>query len=262
MFYLQSDLDTGLISPDTAVVAELLNQKAWRNREEPGTNYRLVKWSDAAGGEIDPAPERDAIPVGSLDFCEAVLGKGRTAYPGIRPLNVPSCLRDSSYICRRMKEAKPEEIQGYFKKWNTDKLFIKSMTIPKAYTGLYSRRDKLPEFPDDIYLVSETLEFNAEWRCFVYNNKIMDIRRYSGSYAVPFLPCDVEFAREIVRTVAACVRPRLDAYTLDLGKTTAREVPVVVELHNFLSCGLYGYEDPVILQMLTAAAKREREASA
>ena len=251
MYYIEID-DAGLASPDAAVVVELLKQKAWEKQKEPTQYFRLRSLQSIRNSEHSVF-EPDAIPVGSLDFAEQILGTD------IQPLNIPDCLRDPSYISRRMVEATAKEIPSIFARWHTETLFIKSMTLAKTpYNGLYSKKGLSLLSPVDRYLVSEPLSFLAEWRCFVYQGKILDIRRYAGSYKIPFLPCDVEFAKDIVKTVDAGLRPKLEAYTLDLGKTTARDVPVIVELHNFISCGLYGFEDPAILHMLAAAANRER----
>lgn len=251
MFYIEID-DEGLISPEAAVVVELLKQKAWEERKAPKEYYKLLRLQNVNEIRCD-ALEPDAIPVGSLEFAEQVLGAR------IQPLNVPPCLRDSSYICRRMEEVSAGAIPAIFRKWNAETLFVKSMTLAKApYNGLYSKNGLSLLSTADRYLVSEPLSFLAEWRCFVYRGEILDVRRYTGSYMIPFLPCDVEFAKDIVKTVDAGMRPKLEAYTLDLGKTTARDVPVIVEMHNFISCGLYGFEDPAIPNMIAAAAKRER----
>lgn len=260
MFYLEKDKITDLISPDTAVVAELLAQKAWKEGKNVGSYFLPTSWQEvefrSLGYTSPDKSEKDLnpIPVGSVEFCEAFLGKK------IRPLNIPACLRDESYICRRVAEATADKIPQYFRDWHADRLFIKSATTAKSpCTGLYRKTDLQFLPADDVFLVSEPLDFKAEWRCFVYKGVIKDIRRYAGSYKSQFTSSDIEFAKDIVKTIDAGVRPKLDAYTLDLGKTTARDVPVVVELHNFLACGLYGFEDPVILPMIEAAVRRERE---
>lgn len=50
--------------------------------------------------------------------------------------------------------------------------------------------------------------------------------------------------------------PHPKAYTLDVGiiadKETGEHVTVPIEVHPFVACGLYGFSDPVIADMLVA----------
>lgn len=282
-YYLLEVDQCGTMSPDVAIVAELLKQKAWRNREEKADKYfRLLSWEDielfarrstaeqTKSQVSDPRirqiieeliidiPEEGwpacAIPVGSVDFCNAILGEE------ICPLNVPLCLREESYVCRRIADVTADDIPGYFRKWHTDKLFIKSATVAKdACTGLYGRKEPLPLFQDDLYQISEPLDFKAEWRVFVYKGNIQAIRQYSGRYDELLTQSDIQYVKSVLTTIEAGISPKLKAYTLDIGRTSARDIPVVVEVQNFVACGLYGFEDFVILNMLNAGIERERD---
>ena len=240
MFMLEVSSETALHTEEVAVTADLLRLNAFVEGGKP--DYKLLDISEAK-------PTPDAVPVGSLDFCEKILGVRTT------PLNVPACLRDECYTGRMVTEGGAAKLNELFKQRNQP-LFVKSATVAKAdYTGIYRPGDKLP---DDRYFISEVVDLDAEWRCFVYKGKILDVRRYQGRYTNTLTKADFQFIQKAVVAIDAMYRNTMQAYTLDVGKSSARELPMVIEVHNFLACGFYGFHDTKILPMLAAGAKTAR----
>ena len=115
--------------------------------------------------------------------------------------------------------------------------------IANRYTG----KDVL--FEDTEYLVSERINFVSEWRCFVYRGQLKGIKHYlDDEWVMP----DKDFVNECISAIGNS----LIAYTLDIGVTEDGK-SAVIEAHNFLSCGLYGFENQAVIPMLTNAFKHE-----
>ena len=104
--------------------------------------------------------------------------------------------------------------------------------------------------PEDSYskkfMVSEKIEIESEWRCFVHNKTLVDVCRYAGEF-------DKIPDRKIIEKMIDAYQNCSPAYTLDVAVLTTGET-VVIEVHNFWSCGLYGFPaDERILRMAAAA---------
>lgn len=169
------------------------------------------------------------IPVGSVEF---VLEFIKQCYrvDSVTPLNIP--LELYKFANRKLKIIKNSE---FFDHLSPDKeYFIKSATKIKGYTNFVSLSDKV-HVPDDLYLVSEVIDIKSEWRCFVKDGELLDIKCYSGN---PFIMPSIEIIKEMISEYKTCP----PAYTLDVcldsnGGTS------IIECHNFFSCGLYGFND-------------------
>lgn len=175
------------------------------------------------------------VPVGSVEFVSAYLNR---FYPDakeiLKPLNVPDCL--FPYAGRTIVNVtKPEDMNIF---GNSALVFAKDMNqIKSPRTGFIG----LPEFErvKDCQ-VSSVLDFQSEWRVFVFQDAIRDCRCYQGNH---FAYPDPEVIRKMVSTYMFNNSPK--TYTLDVGVTTKGET-VVIECHRFFSCGLYGFSNPNI----------------
>ena len=191
----------------------------------------------------------DFTPVGSLEYVQSHM-RGKT----IKPINIPKELctkhftQRETYRFESIKEAVRE-----VKCFEGNKLFVKSDTRCKTNaTGVYtiSEMAKLQELAQDKIFITSPIEIRSEWRAFVFNGKILDARQYQGYWQDQF---DPEFVTEAVTAFKKCP----PAYTLDFGLTEDRKM-IVIEAHNFISCGLYGFNDARYLpQMFTSAYKYE-----
>lgn len=194
---------------------------------------------NAARKDRERAELRECVPVGSIEFVEAVL-QAAHGIRGIKPINIPSTLRTEEYTARRLAYASGKEaLVQLCDEWDVDSLFIKSNTKLKAdYTGIYSKK-RLPDI-SDIMFCSEVIpidKLSSEWRVFVLNGVLQDIRCYTGE---PFVVPD----KDIVTSMIASIGASLPSYTLDLA-VTGEGRTVVIEVHNFISCGLYGATPPL-----------------
>ena len=93
--------------------------------------------------------------------------------------------------------------------------------------------------PDGLYQVSELLEISAEYRCFVYEDKIVAVNYYDGDCCV--FP-DILAVNDMINTYAKDdTRPK--SYTMDVAIIKKNNIlqTVLLEVHPWVSVGLYGY---------------------
>jgi len=173
------------------------------------------------------------IPVGSIEFVEGFYNK----YLGIRdikPINIPEEI---------FKYGKRKLWYGNEKEVIQNETFCKSADRIKKFTDIIDDKTKLKE---GNYLFSEVLEdLDSEWRCFVLKGKLLGVHNYINSLgSAP----NLNYVETIIEKYKG-----LDAYTLDVG--VSKELgTVIIEIHDFFSCGLYGFNDyNKILQMLIAS---------
>ena len=80
--------------------------------------------------------------------------------------------------------------------------------------------------------ISEVLEFIAEWRCFVLDGRVLDVRPYTGDYHVQFDP-------SVIYKAILCWKDAPIAYGLDIGVTWGGRT-LVVEVNDGYALGNYG----------------------
>ena len=101
------------------------------------------------------------------------------------------------------------------------------------------------KIPNGNYQISEYIDIVSEYRCFIYNDKIVGIQYYSGEFEVfPDVSRLYDFIEKYNYDYGEGNAPQ--AYTLDIlvdfeGNT------YVMECHEFFSCGLYGFSDYMVL---------------
>lgn len=169
----------------------------------------------------------ECIPIGSLDFVFDYL----EAYENIerkyiKPINVPMDLLNEKYTKRKIEILNKEDINI------KNEVFVKSNTNYKKITDVISNTNYLPE---DEYFVSEVIDIESEWRCFIYLNQLVGLKHYIGDFKL--FP-DINKVEEMILNY----KNSPNAYTLDVGINSNKEV-FVIEVHPFVSCGLYGFEE-------------------
>lgn len=198
-------------------------------------------------GRATPTANQKVIPVGTLDFAQKYLGRQ------ILPIGIPTCL--SKYANRRfdyLTVTNPKISKGQlaiaFDSFGTNTLFIKRADKLKQYTDII-KRGRIPMLEPGIYLISENIEekdkapLDAEWRVFVYKGQARGCHIYSGNqFAAP----PARFIDSAIQAMSA--NPEAPpAYTLDVATSFGGSNQYLIEVHNFVSCGLYGFEDLDIL---------------
>lgn len=114
--------------------------------------------------------------------------------------------------------------------------FIKPKAGSKVFTGrvVNGTRDLIGiGLPFDYPIwISEVVEFIAEWRCFVLDGQVLDVRPYTGDY-------HAHFDASVIDEAISCWKDAPIAYGLDIGVTRDGRT-LVVEVNDGYALGNYG----------------------
>lgn len=77
---------------------------------------------------------------------------------------------------------------------------------------------------DTNYSVSIIVKFKSEYRVFTHNGEVKAIQNYLGDVIVDYAE------------ILSKYMPELKSYTLDIGVRDG--LTCVIEVHNFISCGI------------------------
>ncbi len=114
--------------------------------------------------------------------------------------------------------------------------FIKPKAGSKVFTGrvVNGTHDLIGiGLPFDYPIwISEVVEFIAEWRCFVLDSQVLDVRPYTGDY-------HAHFDASVIDEAISCWKDAPIAYGLDIGVTRDGRT-LVVEVNDGYALGNYG----------------------
>lgn len=200
--------------------------------------YVAEDWFLQMGWECIPFLEPSELE-GHISFDTPVIGGIRNVllaldHLGVRrpvPLEIPEEL--FSYCNRKIWLSSLGEVRKHEDNWP---VFIKPSEEHKLFTGHVLRNFtdlfKAMAFPDETkVIVSEPVQFDSEYRCFVCRGEILDVRRYTG--AVDWYP-DIPRVRDMIRAI----RKPLAAYSIDVGSVAGETV--LVECNDAYALGTYG----------------------
>ena len=177
------------------------------------------------------------VPIGSVEFVTQFLEHFHGLTP--KPINVPESLYP--YANRRIFVGDNHSLQDLKGRW-----VIKSMDKIKGLLKEVENPDILsvPPGGDTKYQISQYISIESEWRAFIYKGRLRGLQHYVGDFTL--FPS--------VNTIKSMIQDYKDApvaYTLDIGITHhesfPRTVTCVIEVHDFFSCGLYGFSDHSVL---------------
>lgn len=187
----------------------------------------------------------DYIPVGDIPFIEGWLR--RNYGKDMKPIEVPECLRKEEFLKRIYDFAEKKDLPFQ----SRQKYFVKNVSGLKVFnSALYE--GTMPGWntlPDGRYLVSEWLDILSEFRVFVFHDEILSIQPYLG---MPLMFTNAEKIRKMVEEYKNDPE-RPMAYTMDIAVSKHKGGiihTVILEVHPFASCGLYGFCSPEIPDML------------
>jgi len=176
------------------------------------------------------------IPVGSNEFVHEFLALYGTPEP--KPLNVPAFLFPR--LCRRAYYGQPnEEVWQNPRGW-----FIKDADKVKGVVDLSPSMCK----PTKNYFISERIEnIVSEWRVFVMGGEVRGIRCYQGD---EFLVPTKSYIDGVAKTLTSFGYPDI-SFDVAVAKKEVfnghKVFPHLIEVHDFYSCGLYGFNQPRVL---------------
>lgn len=250
MYYLILQTVSGGAFPElSAAIHEACQQENWWEQNQEHVCLWGAKATPRKVEElISNVGIEHVIPVGSIDYINAFLsaaGEGP-----LRAINIPPELDDCRFLLRSVtRNASIEDLPRLYRDYG--KLFVKPGRHPKRFE-MFTWPDEnayISQIPkDEPLFVSEALPspIAAEWRLFCQRGRIVSARPYIlDAWVVP----DRKLAEEMAARLAPYPAVTLDVAVLESGDTAALEV------HNFLACGLYGFEGPRLLQMTKAAWK-------
>lgn len=262
-FLIQLDEQTLLPTMEGLTVIELCQFEKWMHPDSTsqflfGIHGRNRIYADMRSAAMDARMRSDQIdfhslvPVGSIEFAnrfkKLMVGKSLSA------INIPDELNTNPFTkrdCKTVSFQTAKKIKATMPKSEQKQFIIKPATMPKAFDTttmdlFYPERDV-----DETVMISDRLDdIVAEYRTFIYHGKILSVKRYQGlDY-----PVDEFFIEKCVREYKSAP----PAYTLDVCRLSTGAF-AVLEVHNFVSCGFYGFDDPVLLKMLRAGWKYELE---
>lgn len=193
---------------------ESIRYQNWYN----GDNYMSYLYTNDTG--FVALKHDNLVPVGSNEFVISFIKANYNLNP--KPKNIPFPLLDKRFTKRHIFDGCEKDIQGT--------KFVKSNEKIKSFTEITDTA------PKGLYQISEIIEIESEWRAFVFKNKLVGLQNYSGNFAM--FP-DVNAIEGMIDEYKEFSPV---AYTLDVG-INLKDGTFVIEVHDFFSCGLYGFSD-------------------
>lgn len=176
------------------------------------------------------------IPVGSVEFVLEYLKRYHNI-SNVKPINIPLELMNVNYLNRRVFYENEIDDIPYLP---TDIFFIKSADKIKGYKEII----RLKNIPQGHYIISDLINIDSEWRAFVFNDNLVGLQNYQGEFTI--FP-DVDLIQKMIFDY----KGKNPAYTLDIGIN--QEGTFLIEVHDFFSCGLYGFNDYIALPRMFIA---------
>ncbi|HFI0144442.1 TPA: ATP-grasp domain-containing protein [Streptococcus suis] len=139
----------------------------------------------------------------------------------------------SSFYGRWIRDGKLGEIVHHPENWG---VFIKPKIGSKKFTGrvVQSTSDLIGiGLPFDYPIwISQTVDFKREWRVFVLEGQVLDVRPYIGDY-------HYHYDASIIDQAIACWQSAPVAYAMDIGVTEDGRT-LIVEINDGYALGNYG----------------------
>jgi hypothetical protein len=214
MKFLIQSIEGEIVHDFSFTLIEAIKYQNWFNTSKDKSSYITYKITEnklLAG----------YIPVGTTEFVSSYLEKHFNLTP--KPINIPLQLNEWKYLKRNIRFGPKEHIK--------EKCFIKSMDKIKKFTDIVNGPDMVP---DGNYLISEIIDIESEWRAFVYKDKLVGINNYSGEFTM--FP-DINIINDMIKSYT----DKPIACTIDVGIN--KTGTFLIEVHDFFSCGLYGFSD-------------------
>lgn len=164
------------------------------------------------------------IPIGSVEFVTNFIRIVHSKHP--MPINIPDELMHKDFTMREVFNGTEEAF------WGKGEMFVKSNLRVKGFTEIVNSEKY--DLPTGEYQYSSLIDIDSEWRAFVYNKTLVGLQNYTGDFAI--FP-DVASIHNMINVYTEAPI----AYTLDVGING--DGTFVIEVHDFYSCGLYGFSD-------------------
>lgn len=251
MFVIQTN-SQGQIETDIGLaLLDAISVQNWSHNRNNAIKYRLQNYLCKISD--------DYVPVGTIDWIRAVSGVF------LRGVNLPTEFQCKPFIRRLVKILTREQLGVLVNSPITnasrrdDKFFIKPSSLAKSFPPVVISRQNIYKLNDQtlknetLYFCSEVVDIQAEWRAFIYDGKIIDVKMYNGSWDKPITKDEIE----VFKYQIGQAKLPFKACTVDFARTNYGIE--WIEIHNFVACGLYGFDNPqFLIKMLRTAWKEEK----
>jgi len=225
MKFLIQKINGKIVHDFSFTLLQTIEFKNWLARNNKFERV-LVKYFDSTPEATDfrfKLVHRHYIPVGTVEFVTKFLECFYCLTP--KPINVPEEL--FLFTKRHIFNG----TEAYFP--HCGKSFIKSNDKIKSTCGIFNQSETI-NLPAGNYQFSDVISIESEWRAFVYDGKLVGLQNYAGEFTL--FP-NVRVINEMIRAYDSAPV----AYSLDIGING--NDTFVIEVHDFFSCGLYGFND-------------------
>jgi hypothetical protein len=237
MRFLIQKINGKIVHDFSFTLLQTIEFKNWLARNNKNERV-LIKYFDSTSEAVDfkfKPVQKHYVPVGTVEFVTKFLEHFYGLSP--KPRNVPEEL--FPYADRHIFNG----TEAYFS--HCGKSFIKSNDKIKGTCGIFNQSETV-NLPAGNYQFSSVITIDSEWRAFVYNNKLVGLQCYAGEFTL--FP-NVDIIKDIIKVYKSAPV----AYTLDVGVRKIGDnhnTTFIIEVHDFFSCGLYGFNDIKYLSML------------
>lgn len=262
MNFILQTVNGGMVTLDMCFQLERAEEYwRWRN---PNDTFKYIyaeledfgvdNFSTIYDMEFNP---EEWCPVGTVEFVEKYLRTyfgNEVADNAMIPVNIPLSVGmcDTSIFGRNIGnitvgtlETKDEEYFANHKEYYDNKFFVKDAErIKNPKNGIMTLYDAMHTFKRFQYsdILSGDNEIVSEWRTFLHNGKLIDIKNYSGD---PFT-----FPRTIdLDNMVKTIGNMYPESTMDVA-VTKNGTTILIEIHKFFSCGLYGFNQLDVLPIM------------
>ncbi len=215
--------------------------------------------------------DEHVIPVGSIEFVTEYIGQKLPWCDRIVP--IPICGYygtqntffnhvDTRFMCiikgeSNDKDKKERQLLAIQNNPAT-RFFIKSVSKLKDIPVIHDKVTLLKYLTssnatkDDLF-ISEYIDIVSEHRAFVFCGALQDVRQYSGDlFSLP----DKDFVLKTIRTFSTSLTSAAEgAFTFDFAIDAGGRTHLL-EVHPFVSCGLYGFSNYIVLPSMTIRGYR------
>jgi len=236
MRFLIQKIDREVRHDFSFTLLESIRFQTWLTQDPNAITVKYVNCKANDGVWFFKPFHEHYVPVGSVEFVLSWMK--RFDVPTPKPINVPEEL--FGFSNRQISNGNYMDFENVI----GGKYFVKSNSEIKGYCEVIELQlPAMLPIPAGEYQVSEYIDIESEWRCFVYQGQLVGLQNYSGVFSM--FP-DIKTILYMIHEYKSAPI----AYTLDVGVRPIVEVDgstfnqtFVIECHDFFSCGLYGFAE-------------------
>ena len=196
-----------------------------------GLDYILVSFEEVKNGKFDSLVKNNLF-VGSVEFMTEVFNRVGIEQPRL-PIN----------NLRPYEEMKLKDFKYEYP------VFIKPKSI-KAFTGFvvddYSK-SMLNTLDKELdIIIQQVINLDSEWRFYVFRNKIVDIRHYSGRMDINLIGAVNNFNKLDDSTF----KNFPETFVMDIGFYNDSDSYTIIEFNDMWAIGNYGIPNDLYVRML------------